>query len=195
MRCRGAIHCAQVASRSIAPNRHQPKRKGTGEARKPRRNRRGGSGVEMGGDPCGRPRCLGSLMQTPRSSLPRATTRVPTPSNTSPAPTKTATKCIVSPPMVLFPPPEVDAYWSLSMHPVAMHCTPTSPQWVVQETLSRAHCLHPGGDALSHAVLWPVRVLQRRQGQRRACCRTALHTYPHRPGRFRARCRHCHQSQ
>src|SRR5260370_41115418 len=40
----------------MAANRSQPKGKWAGEARKERRNRRGGGGAEVGGDPYGRPR-------------------------------------------------------------------------------------------------------------------------------------------
>jgi hypothetical protein len=65
--------------RLIGPHTHQPKRKGTGEAKKQRRNRRGGRGVEMGGDPCGRPRCpwVPPCKSASGSSPARATTRVP----------------------------------------------------------------------------------------------------------------------
>src|SRR5436309_9063854 len=49
--------------------------------------------------PCGRPRGLGLLPagSLPRSSPARATTRVPTPLHTSPAPTDTAATCLPLP--------------------------------------------------------------------------------------------------
>src|SRR5436853_7821525 len=83
---------------------------------------------------------------------------------------------------------------SRSMPLGAMHCF----QWqiieiyfrvgrVVEETLRRAHLFHPGGDGLSHAVLWRGRVVKRRRGRRQACCRTALHTCPFLTGKLPAR--------